>query len=130
MAEIFISYSQRDKEAASRLASLLETKGYSVAWQPKNLEGVQFRDKIFAELSQARVVIVIWSESSIRSDWMLSEAARARMMGKLLPVKTADVPTDAIPAPFDALHTVSVDVSVTPVHANTIFFPGARSSVS
>src|SRR5262249_61295436 len=85
MADIFISYSKQDQDEAHLLATFLEVEGYSVWWDTSLLSGESFRKVIMTELGRARAVIVIWTEHSIHSDWVQSEAGRAPPRRKVLP---------------------------------------------
>src|SRR4029077_6669318 len=60
------------------------------------------------QLAAARAVITIWTENSIKSDWVRAEAGRAKAEGKLIPVKTADVAYADIPLPIGEMHTENV----------------------
>jgi len=60
------------------------------------------------QLAAARAVISIWTENSVRSDWVRAEAGRAKADGKLIPVKTSDVAYGDIPLPFGEMHTENV----------------------
>jgi hypothetical protein len=60
------------------------------------------------QLATARAVITIWTENSIKSDWVRAEAGRAKADGKLIPVKTTDVTYADIPLPFGEMHTENV----------------------
>ena len=71
--------------------------------------GEQFRKVIMTELGRARAVIAIWTENSIESDWVQSEAGRAHAERKLIPVKSKALQYKDIPPPFDNMHTENVD---------------------
>ena len=60
------------------------------------------------ELGRARAVIVIWTENSVQSDWVMSEAGRALNDRKLIPVKSKGLAYKDIPPPFDNMHIVDV----------------------
>jgi hypothetical protein len=108
MADVFISYASPDRIKAEKLAALLESKGYTV-WFDKALEPAeQYRDTILTEIDASRVVVCIWTPSSIRSQWCRAEADRARITGKLVPVRSGDLSHDQIPLPFGELHTISL----------------------
>jgi len=77
MADVFLSYSKPDVADARMLAALLEANGYTVWWDTNLEGGEQFRKKIASELATARAVVVIWTKSSVASDWVQSEAGRA-----------------------------------------------------
>jgi TIR domain len=104
VADIFISYSKTDHEEARLLAAYLEAEGYSVWWDTSLKSGEQFRKVIMTELGRARAVIVIWTENSIESDWVQSEAGRAHADRKLIPVKSKSLQYKDIPPPFDNMH--------------------------
>src|SRR5262249_50044963 len=54
---------------------------------------------------QARAAIVIWDTASVRSEWVRSEASRARARRILIPVRAEGIRSHDIPPPFDSLHT-------------------------
>ena len=60
---------------------------------------------ITSELAQARAAIVIWTNDSGTSDWVCSEASRARARRILIPVRDDNVRSFDVPPPFDSLHT-------------------------
>ena len=109
MAEIFISYSKTDQAEVRLLAAFLEAQGYSVWWDTSLLSGDNFRLTIMKELARARAAIVIWTENSVTSDWVMSEAGRAHADQKLIPVKARGLEYKDIPPPFDNQHTENLD---------------------
>jgi hypothetical protein len=108
MADIFISYSKADHDLALKLATYLESRAWSVWWDKSLKPADTFRDEIMKQLVAARAVIVIWSNTSIKSEWVRAEAGRAKAEGKLIPVKTADVDYADIPLPFGEMHTENI----------------------
>jgi len=108
VADIFISYSKKDHEEARLLAAYLEAEGFSVWWDTSLKSGEQFRKVIMTELGRARAAIVIWTENSIESDWVQSEAGRAHADRKLIPVKAKSLQYKDIPPPFDNMHIENV----------------------
>ena len=109
MADIFISYSKQDQQEAWLLAGFLEAEGYSVWWDRSFLDGENFRNVIITELGRARAALVVWSENSVRSDEVQSEAGRAHAEHKLIPVKARDLARKDIPPPFDSMEIESLD---------------------
>src|SRR5712692_3713825 len=105
MADIFISYSKGFQAETEQLANELRTKGFTVWYDTSLVPGDNFREVIMSELAQARAAIVIWNATSVKSEWVCSEASRAHARRILIPVRVADVPSHDIPPPFDALHT-------------------------
>src|SRR5215813_12594833 len=88
MHELFISYCRHDSDAANALADTLSKAGLSV-WLDRRAiqEGDAFDTQIEEAIAQTRVVIVLWSENSIKSHWVRAEAAYALAKHKLLPIK-------------------------------------------
>jgi formylglycine-generating enzyme required for sulfatase activity len=105
MADIFISYSKKHAELTESLARDLEAVGYTTWWDTSLLPGDEFPDEIKRQLDAAKSVIVIWTESSVVSRWVRSEAALAYARKKLLiTVRDARVDVNEIPLPFNTLH--------------------------
>lgn len=109
MADIFISYSQADRQTAHELAGFLESCGYDVWWDYDLVGGIQFRAQIRQQLEKARAAIVIWTPRSVESEWVIDEAEDAKSVKKLLPVRTPDLDFKAIPLGFRQLQTDPVD---------------------
>lgn len=105
MADIFISYSKVDRDKVVMLAAYLESEGWSVWWDTQLAVGDAYRDEIMKQLAAARAVIVLWTQNSIKSDFVRAEAGRAKADGKLIPVKESDVAYGDIPLPFGEMHT-------------------------
>lgn len=91
MADIFISYANEDRELAGRLASALESCGWSVWWDRKIVAGQAFDEAIERELETAKSVVVLWSRHSIASEWVKNEAAAAAERGVLVPAQIEQV---------------------------------------
>jgi hypothetical protein len=87
MHELFISYCRHDLDAANALADTFSKAGLSVWMDRKGVqEGAAFDTQIEEAIAQTRVVIVIWSEHSVKSHWVRAEAAYALGKRKLLPI--------------------------------------------
>jgi hypothetical protein len=108
MADVFVSYAKTDRSLASKLVAMLEAEGWKVWWDTSLGIGDDFRNEIMTEVGRARAVIVIWTDASIKSDWVRSEAGRAQADRKLIPVKLAHLDYKDLPPPFDVLHTENV----------------------
>src|SRR5215467_13995362 len=105
MADIFISYSKQSKAEAEQLANELQAKGFTVWYDTSLVAGDSFGEVIMSELAQARAAIVIWDAASVKSEWVRSEASRARARRILIPVRAEGIRSHDIPPPFDSLHT-------------------------
>lgn len=109
MTDVFISYSQSHRHLTEQLARELEDKGLDVWWDTEMLAGESFRERIMEEIKGCKAAIVIWTPESAKSPYVQSEAERARREGKLIQVRTADMPAEDVPPPFDASHVALID---------------------
>jgi hypothetical protein len=105
MADIFISYAREDLERARRLASALESRGWSVWWDRRIVAGETFDRTIERELESARCVVVLWSRNSIESEWTKNEASAAAERNVLVPALLDDV---RIPLEFRRKQTANL----------------------
>jgi hypothetical protein len=105
VSDIFISYKREEQAVARQLASALETEGWTVWWDPQLRAGEHFDDEIEKALNEARCVIVMWSERSVRSRYVKDEATYALNRRKLVPVMIEEV---QLPFRFEGLHTTSL----------------------
>ena len=85
MADIFVSYASEDRDRILRLVEALETEGWSVWWDRELITGPSFDDKIEEALDEARCVVGGWSEHSIQSRWVRTEANEGLGRGILVP---------------------------------------------
>jgi len=85
VTDVFISYASEDRDHAGMLASALGSLGWSVWWDRKIIPGHVFDEAIERELETAKSVVVLWSQHSIKSEWVRNEAAVASERGVLVP---------------------------------------------
>lgn len=105
MADIFLSYARESAETATRIAAALRGQGYSV-WFDEELPAHRaYADVIASELDAARAVLVLWSEAAARSQWVRSEANRAREKGNLVQLRVDGV---RLPMPFDQIQCAQI----------------------
>ena len=83
---IFLSYAHADAKRAKQLAAALTARGYTVWWDNLIEGGAQFAKSIRTALESADAVVVLWSTSSIESDWVADEAAQGRDRKRLVPL--------------------------------------------
>jgi len=86
MTRLFISYATEDRSTAEQLASVLTDLGWDVWWDRRLLPGSLFDEVIEEHLDAAQAVIVMWSATSVGSEWVRAEAASAIERGVVIPV--------------------------------------------
>jgi TolB-like protein/tetratricopeptide (TPR) repeat protein len=106
MADVFVSYSRRDKARVAPLVSAIAARGWSVWWDPEIIPGQEFDRQIDAELKIAAAVLVVWTPHSVDSRWVRGEARDAADRGILVPVRFESVP---LPIDVRAIHTIELD---------------------
>lgn len=105
MSDIFISYARSTAAKAEQIGDAMRALGYSV-WRDDELPAHRaYSDVIEAQLKAAKAVLVIWSADAVKSDWVRSEADRARNLRKLVQV-TLD--GTALPMPFDQIQCANL----------------------
>jgi hypothetical protein len=85
MADIFISYASDDRPRVEPLAKALADAGWIVWWDLQIPVGRRYDEVIAKALDQAKSIVVIWSEESVTSDWVLEEASVGSENGILVP---------------------------------------------
>jgi adenylate cyclase len=100
MSDVFISYARSTAREAEAVGEALRSLGYSV-WRDDELPSHRtYSDVIEEQLTSARAVVVIWSTEAVRSQWVRSEADRARAEDKLVQLS---VDGARLPMPFDQI---------------------------
>ncbi|MGI9328070.1 MAG: TIR domain-containing protein, partial [Pseudomonadales bacterium] len=100
MSDAFISYARSSVSYARTVAEMLRSVGYSV-WMDDELPAHRnFTRVIEEQLDAASAVLVIWSADAAESDWVMSEAERARGAHKLVQIRVDDT---RLPMPFDQI---------------------------
>jgi len=98
MPDVFISYARSTAKQAQQVAGVLRGLGYEV-WMDDQIPAHRVFSEVLEErLRAAKAVLVIWSPDATRSDYVRSEASRARAAGKLVQVTVEKTP---LPMPFD-----------------------------
>ena len=96
--KIFISYSHRNRETCAQIAGLLEKDPRFDVWYDKGLiPGEVYRKKIVDEIKSTDYFIVLISNSSVKSEWVLDEVEFAKKIHKkILPlwIEKTDMPDD------------------------------------
>jgi adenylate cyclase len=105
MARIFLSYAREDVDSAKRLAEAVAHAGHEVWWDRHLHGGSRFTNEIDRALKDAEVVVVIWTEASVKSAWVQDEAAEGRDTERLVPVS---IDGSRAPLGFRQFHTVEL----------------------
>jgi len=100
MSDIFISYARSTAEQARQVAEALRALGHGV-WLDDELPAHRgYAEVIEERLRSAKAVVVIWSAEAVKSEWVQSEADRAREDRKLVQLS---VDGARLPMPFDRI---------------------------
>jgi len=105
LADVFISYSSADREKVKELAETIQRHGWSVWWDRQIPFGKSFDQVIEQELDAARCVIVVWTKTSVASNWVKTEAAEGARRHILFPVFLDDI---KIPLEFRRLQAANL----------------------
>ncbi len=100
MSDIFISYARTSEAEAKQIGESLQALGYGV-WRDDEIPAHRaYADVIQERIKAAKAVLVVWSADAAKSEWVRSEAERARADRKLVQLKldAAD-----LPMPFDQI---------------------------
>jgi TolB-like protein len=105
MSDIVISYARETEAQAIRVVEALRGLGYEV-WRDNEIPAHRsFGPAIEERLAAAKVVLVLWSAEAAESEWVRSEASRARAMGKLVQLTLDKSP---LPIPFDQIQCANL----------------------
>jgi hypothetical protein len=91
MADIFLSYESEDRERVMPLIHALGKTGWSVFWDRTIPTGKTWRGVISREIRSCRCIVVVWSKTSVESEWVGEEAEEGRRRQILFPVSIDDV---------------------------------------
>lgn len=93
MSDIFISYSQADRECAHEVVALLEAQGLKCWIAPRDISpSADWAAEIIDAISSARIMLLVFSASSNQSPQVRREVERAVHKGvTVLPFRIEDV---------------------------------------
>jgi TolB-like protein len=86
MTNVFVSYARPDKERVEPIVAFIDSVVGDVWWDDRLIAGEYFTDEVERRLNEADFVVVVWTPTSVRSKWVMDEAAVGRDAEKLLPV--------------------------------------------
>ena len=95
MSDIFICYSRKNLAIAQNLRQRLLAQGWSV-FMDRNIDaGHRWSEEIQHELAQARAVLTLWSQDSVKSRFVMDEAHEAAERNIIFPARV-----EAVPLPY------------------------------
>jgi hypothetical protein len=102
---VFVSYAAEDRDAARTLSEALLRRGYAVWWDRLITGGTLWGEEIERAITGSWAVIVLWSDASVRSDFVRAEARSAAERHILIP---AFIGACEPPMPFGEYHTLDL----------------------
>jgi hypothetical protein len=108
MADVFVSYKRDDQPRVAALVEAMRGAGIAVWWDQDIAPGSSWRETIAAELEQAKLCLVAWSEASVGAAgrFVREEAERAAGRGAYVGVLL-----DPVLPPFGFGEWQAVDLS-------------------
>ncbi len=86
MSDIFLSYTSEDRDRLRPLVKEFEDQGWSVFWDRKIPVGQTWRNIIGREIRDCLSIVVVWSQASVQSQWVMEEAEEGKRRKILFPV--------------------------------------------
>ena len=105
MADVFLSYARGDEAVARRVAKSLAEAGFAVWWDADLPAHRAYSDVIERNLAESKAVVVLWSATAAKSQWVRAEADFARNAGKLV---QAELDGTLPPMPFNQIQCASL----------------------
>jgi hypothetical protein len=108
MADIFISHSSKDNEAAAAIGERIrrDRPTWSLFYDKENIRaGQRWQERLREELTSCRVVLALLSRNWLGSPWCFTEAVTAGFRGKdLVGIETEDLTGDDLARAPPILH--------------------------
>ena len=100
MEYVFISYSAKDKEFVSKLNNDLNKNGVNTWVDFQQISpGEMWKDSLESALKKAALIIIVLSEHSVNSAYVMNELIASRKAGKsIIPIKIGPFNRNTIPS--------------------------------
>ena len=106
MSDIFLSYASEDRERVRPLVEALTRQGWSVFWDRNFPGGRTWQELLEEELEAACSLVVVWSEISVKRQWVIEEADAG--IRKRLPIFPVLIDAVLPPLEFRSKETVNL----------------------
>jgi hypothetical protein len=106
-ADVFLSSAREDQAAAFKIAEFLKSRGFTVFWDISIRNGTDWRKAIEAKLEGVKCILVLWSVSSVASEWVHEEADFGRSRQILISARL-----DSTKLPFGFARIQVADLSM------------------
>jgi len=106
MSDIFLSYASEDRERVRPLVEALTRQGWSVFWDRNIPGGRTWQELLEEELEAACSLVVVWSEISVKRQWVIEEADAG--IRKRLPIFPVLIDAVLPPLEFRSKETVNL----------------------
>lgn len=105
MSHVFVSYSRKDSRRLEQMVARLKELRLDVWFDSQLKTGHKFPDQLEEKAKSAACVLVLWSQTAAKSDWVRREAAIGFVGNKLCSVRldSADLPPQ-----FSSIHTLDL----------------------
>lgn len=90
MADVFLSYNREDRARVGNIVDAITAAGFSVWWDERITPQGEWDETIMREIESAKAVVVLWTDHSVKSKWVRTEAHYANERQKLIPVRIDD----------------------------------------
>jgi len=107
--DVFISYSKTDRSFVETIASELRSFGFNVWFDDSLHLGDDFVQEINRALSRSRMVLTVWSDSSVASRWVLGEAYEGFNKNRFAALRIDEC---TVPVPFNLSNYLQFDPTV------------------
>ncbi|MDH3446465.1 MAG: toll/interleukin-1 receptor domain-containing protein [Deltaproteobacteria bacterium] len=91
MSDIFISYASEDRGRVLPLVQALEKTGWTIFWDRNIPAGKTWHQRMGEEIKTCGCVLVVWTEKSVQSDWVVEEAEIGKRRQILVPIMLDEV---------------------------------------
>jgi tetratricopeptide (TPR) repeat protein len=91
MADVFVSYASQDREQVRPIVEALIAVGWSVWWDREIGAGSTFDREIEKAIDNAKCVVVVWTENSVESEWVRTEANEGLEKNILVPIQLSPI---------------------------------------